>query len=301
MLNLDDFSDPDADSGDPAIEGDWFEIRVAPDMLTGEILNIGVGFIEAQAKTFHFKLLSSAAPFGCLYGARGKEQFDFLLETTRRTLTQRGPTAHISPHISLGNPRHAQGGSAQEIVDSLYANVVTLARRDGPADQTTNADIDEKCTARSTESVRKSIRKAFRKADPSGFTNYWRDTPVSIPVDDRVRNVDMQIWQPSGGLFGARCFGSIVSACYRDIHYRRSFLNGAYHDLTVARAYMQEGHGKGALFILCPTSGDNLTQIENEIDETTWVLDKKFGITPFVEHTIECLKDKSLAFMLENN
>jgi hypothetical protein len=61
---------------------------------------------------------------------------------------------------------------------------------------------------------------------------------------------------------------------------------------------MQEGHGRGALFILCPTSGDNLAQIENEVDETTWVLDKKFGVKPFVEYTIERLRDKSLAFML---
>lgn len=296
MLTIDQLFDAESTAVKPSITGKWFEIRLTPDLITGEILNIGVGFIQARTKRFFFKLLDSAAPFTCLYGPRGREQFGFLLSVTREALTTHGPSNRISPHISFGDPRYAQGGSVASIIDSLYHTVVTLGRR-----STKTAELltpAERKAPRSTETIRKRIRRAFRKNDPKGFAAYWRDDPVTVPVEGRPRPIDIQIWQAQAGLFNPRCFGSIVSACYNDPHYRRSYLNGAYHDLTIARTYMQQGQGKGGIFILQPEEGDNLKQIEDEIDNTVWALQKKFQISPCVESTLDQLKEKALEFML---
>ena len=295
MLSLDQLFDQDDTAAKPAISGKWFEIRIAPDLVSGELLNIGVGFIQARTRAFHFRLIDSAAPFVCLYGPRAREQFGFLLSVTREALTRHGPSSNISPHISFGEPRFAQGESAGQIVESLYRSVVTLARRvEQTAELLTPA---ERKAPRSTETLRKRIRRAFKTIDPKGYGDYWRDDPVVVNVDNRQRPIDMQIWQAQGALFTPRCFGIIVSSCYKDPHYRKAYLNGAYHDLTIARSYMQSGQGRGGIFILRPEDADNLSEIDNEIDNTVWALQKKFSISPYVEDLIDRLKEQALEFM----
>lgn len=296
MLTLDQLFDEDAAARKPTISGKWFEIRLAPDLVSGELLNIGVGFIQARTKAFFFRMIDSAAPFVCLYGPRAREQFGFLLSVTREALTTHGPSLHISPHINFGEPRFAQGDSPEQILDSLYRSVVTISRRtEEIAGFLTPA---ERKAPRSTDTLRKRIRHAFKKHDPKGFSDYWRDSPVVVNVDNRHRPIDMQIWHAQAGLFNPSCFGIIVSACYKDVHYRKAFLNGAYHDLTIARSFMPKEGGKGGVFILRPEDADNLQDIDNEIDNTVWALQKKFGITPYVEDLIERLKEKALEFML---
>lgn len=293
MLTLDQLFDQDTEASKPSISGKWFEIRLTPDLATGEILNIGVGFVRARTREFYFRLLDSAAPFGCLYGPKGREQFGFLLSVTREALAAHGPSASISPQITYGAQRYAQGDSVEQILDSMYHTVVTLARR---ADVTAEALTPlERHAPRSTETIRKRIRRAFRTNDPKGFTSYWRDEPVTVPQEDRRRPIDMQIWQEEG-LFSPRCFATIVSACYRDRHYRSAFLNTAYHDLTIARSFIPAGRGKGGIFILRPDSGDQLEQIDNEIDNTTWALQRKFNIAAYVEQSLERLKEYAVAF-----
>jgi len=295
MLTLDQLFDQDAAESKPRVSGKWFEIRLTPDLATGELLNIGVGFIRARTREFYFRLLDSAAPFGCLYGPKGKEQYGFLLAVAREALAAHGPSASISPQITFGQRRFAQGNSVEEILDSMYRAVVTLARRvDITAETLTPM---ERHAPRSTETIRKRIRRAFRANDPKGFTSYWRDAPVIVPADDRSRPIDMQIWQDEG-LFTPRCFATIVSTCYRDRHYRAAFLNTAYHDLTIARAFIKAGRGKGAIFILRPDAGDLLEKIDDEIDNTTWALAKKFNITPHVEQSIERLKERAMEFAM---
>lgn len=218
----------------------------------------------------------------------------FLLNVVCDSLDTYGPSAKISPHISFGTPRYAQGDSAEEILQSLYRSIVTLGRRSAEAAEVLTEA--ERKTPRATEALRKKIRRAFRKNDPQGFTAYWHDDPVTVPVEGRRRPIDMQIWQANEGLFNPRCFGCIVSVCYSNPHYRKSYLNGAYHDLTIARSCIQDEKGRGGIFILRPKSGNE--QIENEIDDTIWALEKKFQITPYVEDGVDRLKDKALSFMV---
>lgn len=296
MLTLDALFEEDAKAAaKPSVHGKWFEIRLTPDPVTGELLNVGVGFIQARTRSFHFKLLESAAVFGCLYGPRGREQFEFLLTTVRQRLTTQGATGSISPHISFGPQRYAAGDSAQAVVDQMYATVVTLARRPAPLDDGRAQAVAG--SPRSTEKVRKRVRRAFQMRDQKGFLNYWRDTPVEVRVDDVTHPLDCQIWMGED-LVSSRTFASIVSSCYKDEHYRRSFLTGAYHSLTIARAYAPRA--RGGFFILAPDDAGSLSAlrstIDNEIDHTTWILGRKFNIRADVDTSIDALKDKALAF-----
>ena len=296
MLTLDRLFDEDRTAPKPSITGKWFEIRLTPDLVAGEILNIGVGFIQSRTKKFYFKLLDSAAPFTSLYGSGAREQFDFLLSVTRDALSAHGPSGNISQHITFGDQRSAQGITVQSILDSLYRSVVTLGRR--AAETAELPSIHERKLPRSTETIRKQIRNAFSKHDPKGFTDYWRDAPVQVTADGRQRPIDMQIWQSQTNLYTPRCFGIIISVCYKDTHYRKAFLNGAYHDLTIARSYLaQEEKSKGGIFILRPEDGDSVEIIDNEIDNAVWALQKKFQILPHVENSPPRLLERALEFM----
>ena len=69
-------------SQDPIIKGRWFPIRLSPDLATGELLNIGIGFIDSNNQ-LHTKILSSTTPFRKLYGSAGASNFGFLLALLR--------------------------------------------------------------------------------------------------------------------------------------------------------------------------------------------------------------------------
>lgn len=282
----------------PAVAGKWFEIRLTPDLVTGELLNIGVAFIQNRTKAFHFRLLETAAPFACLYGPRAREQFGFLLATLRESMTLHGASSLISPQISFGSPRHAEGASVEAVLDSLYANTVTLGRFMQRQEELAEAEPSK--AKRSTETVRLRVRKAFSSIDKKGFTDYWHDDPVPLKVDEVVHPLDLQLWKGKD-LVSPNYFASIISACYKDAHYRRSFLTGAYQALTIARSYGGD-KARGSLFILRPEADDGVfggelrTVIDNEIDNTTWVLLKKFKVQPVVETAMDRLKEQVLAF-----
>jgi hypothetical protein len=219
-----------------------------------------------------------------------------MLAVTSAALKEHGPGAQISQHISFGDQRFAQGSSAEDIVSNMYSAVVTLGRL---AEESANIlSASESNAPRSTETLRKYLRRAFKKNDPNGYQHYWRDSPVIVPDDEGRRAINLQIWNDSNGLFNPQSFASIISVCYNNKHYRSSFLNGAYHDLTIARTYMGNNKSKGAIFILRPTSSEFMTEIENEIDNSTWILGKKFGIYPVVEDSKDSLTQKAISFMI---
>lgn len=282
----------------PGVSGKWFEIRLTPDLVTGELLNIGVGFIQNRTKAFHFRLLETAAPFACLYGPRAREQFGFLLATLRESMTMHGASSMISPQISFGTPRPASGESVAAVLDSLYASVVTLGRF--MQRQEDLAETEPNKAKRSTETVRLRVRKAFSSIDKKGFSEYWHDDPVPLKVDDVVHPLDLQLWKGKD-LVSPNYFASIISACYKDAHYRRSFLTGAYQALTIARSFGGD-KARGSLFILRPEANDGVfggelqTTIDNEIDHTTWALLKKYQVRSVVETAMERLKEQVLAF-----
>lgn len=295
MLTVDEFfSNEELKLPKPKCEGRWFEIRLTPDVVAGEMLNIGVGFIDAKRK-FHFKLLDSAAPFACLYGRSSREQFDFLLSTTRSALVRKGHHADISPHVTFGKPRYASGESVESILSRLYFNMVTLSRREIITDAKT-----PKSDTIDTPELRRQMYSAIKKRQPNNFSKFWRQEPISVQVDKVSHNLDMQVWVEET-LLSPRVFGSVVSVHYKTDFYRKGGLDAGFRHLSTARQFATQT-AKGALFILRPPIDTTnypeslQSEIDNEIDDATWVLKKRFDISPYVADSVDSLTRQAMAF-----
>lgn len=110
----------------PALQGQWLNIRLIPDLNTGEVLNLGVGLrIDGQV---YAKLLSDFSRLRGLYGERfDPEALDVLIELTRLQVTLGDwPPRSPSPNIVFSAPKYAAGDSVEAILDDLYAVTVSL-------------------------------------------------------------------------------------------------------------------------------------------------------------------------------
>lgn len=251
--------------------GKWFPIRVTPDLVTGELLNIGVGFLDAKRK-LHLKLIDSARPFQCLYGPAGLENFTFLLTVVREHLQKTGRAESPSPHITFGPRKFASGDTPEAILDSLYETMVTLAARDAgeDADETGAKRID-------TSAFRKLVFKAAKKSSEALYSRLFRHDPVVMTDAEGQRHeLDLPLYAADSDLFrdGPR-YGTFVSAFFRSPVYRGFHLDGGVRNLWNTRAILP-GNGRGGLFILRPPDGTKgytnaaMDDIENDIDRATW-------------------------------
>lgn len=273
MLDLDAIFVDAPDANEPPIKGKWFEIRLQPDLAADERLNIGVCFLDNRRK-LHFKLLEETSAFSCLYGRQAKEQFDFMIRAVRHSLEQ-SSWKPPSPQITFGPPRFAAGFSIQEILDSLYADIVTLAR--------VKRKMRNEFASKDNEEIRHIVFEAMRDIDTllANTLISGGEIPLSIETDEGPHEVFLPIRKDAR-------FGTIVSAVYKKHDQIDSNLKGAALDLSVAlKAYPQNQAG---LFVLRASDGilrhgdAALLQIDNVIDMTEWRA-KKLGIRLTVEDT----------------
>ena len=144
-----------------ALHGEWFVIRVSPDLATGEMLNIGV-CVRIGGKT-HTKILPNATPFFKLYGKSGRENMLFLFDLLRK---QEDWTRPVSPQVSMSRPMPVSGNSIDEILDRLYRDMVIL---DMLKDQSPNRDYGI-----STEKLRSKIFSYLKKENEDFANAVWR-------------------------------------------------------------------------------------------------------------------------------
>lgn len=286
MLNLEDLiiEDQQGLESIKPIVGKWFEIKLSPDLISGEILNIGVGFIDSRKK-LHFRILENSKPFACLYGKLAEESFQFLLVAVKNALLQYGLKSDLGPQIQLGKPRYIEGHTVDAILNKLYTSVVTLSRKSFVE----VTQILQMSSQRNTQDLRKTLGKRFKKRFEKNYRDFWKEDLTIVKVGDQFHHIDMPIWSENT-LLGPTCFGTVISVAYIDSIYRKSYLNTAYKDLTIARDYLSS-NARGGLFILRPDSKDLkyssiMNEIDNEIDSTTWALMNRYKIKAEVtEHT----------------
>lgn len=296
MLNLNDLITEDKQSLAlvKPIVGKWFEIRLFPDLISGEILNIGVGFIDSKSY-LHFRMLDNATPFACLYGKQSQESFQFLLNAVKNALSQDGIKSALGPQIELGKPRYIEGHSVEAILNKLYTSVVSLSRK------SFIEDIQIlKTSQRNTQDLRKTLGTRFKKRYEKNYRDFWKEDLTVVKVGNQIHHIDMPIWAENT-LLAPTCFGTIISVAYSDPIYRKSYLNTAYRDLTIARDYLSK-NANGGLFILRPDSKDTkftnlMNDIENEIDSTTWALMNKYKINAQVTENTDELEAAALNFV----
>lgn len=241
----------------PAIAGRWAPIRLLPDVVTGEVLNVGVAFVD-QNERMSVRILDSARPLKCLFGAGSIDNFALLLGATRDTLERRQRLISPSTHITFGPLTYAAGGSVEEVVDRLYSAIVTLARCEEE-----NAAAPERIPTLRVAEVRRQVFDALEKRSPALAKEIIRREPVELRSAQGVVRFDLPLRRR--GLFG-----TITSARYQAQQAINRVMDGAFVDMMLARQYV-EAEDRGAIFVLrserdSPTSEEHQQLVDGEIE-----------------------------------
>lgn len=259
----------------PNVTGQWLTIRLMPDLVTGELFNVGVVFID-NTGILHHKVIPNARPFQCLFGYKGLDNFNFLLNSVKKRLYQSDINTIVSPHVLLTESSYASGDNAQEIINTLFETMVNLR-----CIEEDNTELKDKSSL-GTEQLRKTIFGQLKREMPQVYERIYRDSPVYVPKANGSHGLylDLPIWNNNGNLHDEApvCFGTIVSAAYKDKTHR------GYHVehgcLNVRNACDMFGKkAKGGIFILRPSVNSQFTeslnaQIDNEIDNAIYGLNK---------------------------
>ena len=284
----------------PAITAKWAPIRISPNLATGEILNVGVCVL--YRRKVHVKLLPSAAPFEALYGGAGNDNFSFLLGIIGQYLDgQKSLSVDISPQVSLGKANFVAGDSIQEILDRLYASMVSLDLMCRKKETPKERNI-------STETLRHTVHGLLKKENAKFVEDSWHDVgnPIILPSSSDggapKQLQHLQLWSEPNITNSKICFASFVSADYTRAIVRDAHLFYAKHDIEMAVNSRREEKTAG-LFVYRPDGlpTDVMQDIDNTIDDTHWLLSKNLaGKAAFqmeVENDISKLVSHAKAFV----
>jgi len=246
----------------------------------------------------HIKLLPNAAPFEALYGKVGKDNFSFLLGIIGQHLGgQKSLSANISPQVSLGKAHFVAGDSIQEILDRLYASIVSLDLMCREQDTPKERNI-------STENLRRRVQSLLRKENAKFVESSWHDVsnPIIIPPSKTnktpIRLQHLQLWSEPSITNNNIRFASFVSADYVSSLIGDAHLFSAKQDIELA-ANFKHGKKEARLFLYRPK---NLSvDMENTIDHTCWLLENniknKAGFKMEVGDNISKLTHLAQAFV----
>ncbi|MDO9422484.1 MAG: hypothetical protein Q7T66_17625 [Herminiimonas sp.] len=242
------------------VKGKWFPIRLTPDIATGELFNVGIGFIEdgKRKNRLHVKMLSSARGFKCMYGTVGLENFTFLLTIVGEQLRQSQKVECSSEQISFGSQSYASGESTEAILGRLFETMVPLSRHceDEQAISGSPGTV-------SSEDARSSVFTQLYQRAPVFAADIIRNAPLRIKTHGgREIKLDVPLRKPNR-------FGTIASAFYRQDVYISNNLNTAMRDMLIAQEHAEEDRDVGGIFILrAPTDGRYFTEsLQRWIDE----------------------------------
>lgn len=139
--------------------GQAFNVRVIPDLFTGECFNIGVAGIAADG-TRYIKVIEEVGRLECLYG-KTAENVLFLAELAADAFMA-GREAP-SPNIIFDKPTPFWNNTLQRTIAQLFADQVTVAI---PMRQE-----DEPMDAPDSDRVRASIYDMLRLKGPTGLVD----------------------------------------------------------------------------------------------------------------------------------
>ena len=266
-----------------SIHGHWFSIQYRPNLIAGELLNVGVAFIDADTKSARVKVLEDLDRFGVMFGERLESEIRFALRSVAACL-EKGRIEPPSENIHFSEPRFASGKSIEEILDQLFVSTVRLlsfARESASAPR----------VFASNEKVRRQVFDSIRLQAGLNAERILAESPLYVIKEGgREHTLDIP-------LRGAEHLGSVVSAAYASRSTLENCLLRASVDLeTASRIFHQDKLG---LFVLRPSADDpvlggkKLIEIDNVIDLLAWKLNKQ-GFTVGVEDDVQRLAGEVL-------
>lgn len=261
-------------SPDAFIHGQYFVIQFTPDLVAGQVFNLGVGFIQDGEPSIRYRLLdSSLKGFTCIYGTEATSGLRLLLQSLAYSLDTFGTVSSPSPQIRYTDPIPISGLSVQSIMDSLYRDYIHM-------DHYVQKKV-EKQPYINTGDLRKGVQSHL---SPQLREVYYRESSVWIDSDvaqgEKIA-LDLPIYRPIAKdmFYTQPLFASIVSADYvekESLSYNLDFL-GCTNIQNACSLLGQEA--KAGLFIYRPTINDRVTpnkmdEIDRHIDKSLYILER---------------------------
>ena len=271
----------------PTVKGRWFPIRLSPDLATGEILNVGIGFIDTDNQ-LHTKILNSTTPFRKLYGSAGASNFSFLLALLREHFA-RIETAEqmmvLSPHIHYGEQYYASGDSVNDVLDQMYDTMVTIGRL---SEEDESAD---KKASYGTDKLTQKVLRTIREQYSSIYDHIHQPKPIVFNEHNLVLDVPLFV---RNGHFNQEhaSFGVLCSVAYKAPNSRESELAKSFMTAIQASTVLdaQNISNEPCVGIYRPNKKDqpwltdaDITLIDNSLDAYIWSIKKQKAVHVEVE------------------
>lgn len=257
--------------------GEWFTIRFTPDLIAGEVFNIGVVFID-QYKDSHYRLIENANAFSCLFGDIGLANINFLLRVVNDELKSNNYTLTPSPHIIYSTRQTAQGDCVEDILDDLFKTMVSLVCKN----EELSLILEDKPATLSTNTLRGKVFGRMKKDYEALYNKIHSKEPYEImdPYSKKKMLIDMPIRHYTGLEKQKRqdYYGSVVSAAYLNEVHRIHHINYIGVTNVMNCCEMLGRDVRTALIIyLPPTDKIKFTdavhlQAENELDRCLYSL-----------------------------
>jgi len=264
----------------PRVSGQWFNIRYSPNTSGGELINIGVGWVDGVTRQIHSRLIDNLEAFRVLFGEAFEEEVRFSLDVVRSALAKSMLESPMRG-VAFSNLRYAAGDSAQDVLDRLFSATVSLAE----ARQSASAKRD---AAQNNLAVRKTVFDAIRLKAGLSADRIIAEDPVYW-VTDGVRRVPLDI-----PLRSENMLGSVVSGGYRTKTPLENNLLRSSLDLeTAGSIFMRDRLGFFVMRAVSDSGPD--ASLDEVIDTTCWKLHKQ-GIHVGVEETASRLAEDILGW-----
>lgn len=281
----------ESEQQEPVIKGYTQIIRMKPDLITGELLNIGVVFRQNRSKIIHPRLIPSAYPFKVLYGTNGMDNFNFLLELLRDSLQKNILPNDLSQHVVWGERVYAQGNTIDEILNYTYETMITLA------DIKPDKDDNSKVITIDNKEARRKIATQLNRIDSGTYKRIYRNKAIPGKIGNKHISIDIPFYDPHHSMSDNLIrFGNIVSAVYRDDVYRGFNLNAGVNEMHNA-SYCFGNESKGSLFILRPDKNyygydqTNFKKIDNDIDKARFSIEQH-GVQVYIDSDLNKITAK---------
>lgn len=266
----------------PETSGEWFAIQWTPDLATGEKLNIGVCYRDNFGNSY-VQVLDYFERINCLYSHSAVLHLRLACEVAKEAvmLNQHIETTCING-ISFISKGFAQGKSVDDILSSLFSNVVPLAIRKSKSKERAYYPISRERLYNIMDDHLKNT------LDYEEYFGMVQPTPVKrVSLGNQIQSLFLPYT-------AGRSIGTIASAAYADENTAKCHLYDAQRDISLALGNFPE-YNSGAVFILSPNNDlkvEKRDQVDLEIDKFCWYL-KTLSVYTEVDSEPLLLADKA--------
>ncbi|MCW0974353.1 hypothetical protein [Pantoea sp. JV6] len=272
-------------SNKPVVSGEWFTIQWTPDIASGEKLNIGVAFYEASGESF-VQVLDYYERIKCLYSQSAVYHLSLACEVAKEiALTKQIKNVTDFCGVNFVSNGYAQGDSADDIISTIFSNIVPLAVRQEKNREKAYYPVSRErlyTIINSQLKVRLDYDEYFNMVEPTAIKRV------------NLGNQTQTLFLPYKA---KNSIATIASAAYADENTAKCHLYDAQRDVSLAVNNFNE-FDSGAIFILSPSSElkiEKRDQVDSEIDKFCWYL-KTQSIYTQVDSDAESLADKAVSW-----